>query len=153
MSVAGQAAMLLLGLAWAFCERPAPLIYIVWKTGLTPQARQEAETELALRNPRPSNDSFEYELWVPTPGSVRAILASPHVSYVGRVDARTASIAPDAGHGRTRIWWAGPLSGARSPARFRWLFGLTVLVTLVTGYVSSPERLAGGFRTARRLQR
>ena len=46
MSVAGQAAMLLLGLAWAFCERPAPLIYIVWKTGLTPQARQEAETEI-----------------------------------------------------------------------------------------------------------
>src|SRR6185369_2962709 len=66
VSVAGQCALVLLGMAWAWFERPAPVIYILWKPGLTSAARQRAEADLGLRNPQPSNDSLEYELWVPT---------------------------------------------------------------------------------------
>ena len=142
VSAAGQCALVLLGIAWAWFERPAPVIYIIWKAGLTPAARQRAEADLGLRNPQPSNDSLEYELWVPTTGSVSAILRHQDVAYVGRIDHQTASIGSDAGHGRTRVWWAGPLSGARSPGRFRWLFGLTALATLISSWLSSPRSVA-----------
>ncbi len=153
VSVAGQCALVLLGMAWAWFERPAPVIYILWKPGLTSAARQRAEADLGLRNPQPSNDSLEYELWVPTTGSVGAILRHQDIAYAGRIDHQTASIGSDAGHAKTRVWWAVPLSGARSPGRFRWLFGLTALATLISTWLSSPGSVARLLIIVRRLRR
>ena len=53
-AVGGQCVLILLGVAWAIFERPAPLVNVRWRDGLSTEARRRTEIELYLQNGEPS---------------------------------------------------------------------------------------------------
>jgi hypothetical protein len=133
--VAGHAVLLVLGVAWAVFERPAPVFNVTWREGLTDAARGSAERQLGLENRQPSNDSFQYELWSPRTREITAIVEHPAVADTGHIDRVAARIAPDAGRGR-RVWWRGPFRGAGSPRQFRVTFAAIAAATLLAAWLA-----------------
>lgn len=125
----GHALLLLLGLAWAVFERPAPVIYIAWQPGLPDEERQRVEQELGLGGRRPLEDNTEYEVWLPRRDDIRAIIDHPAVRDTQHLDRQQAAISPDAGRSARRVWWAGPFRGESSATQFRIVFGATFVAT------------------------
>jgi hypothetical protein len=134
-AVAGHLALLVLGVAWAMFERPAPVFNVTWRDGISDAARQSAERQLGLENRQPSNDSFQYELWSPRTREITAIIEHPDVADTGHIDRAAARIAPDAGRGR-RVWWRGPFAGASSPRQFRATFALVAAATFLFAWLA-----------------
>ncbi|MGE0445497.1 MAG: hypothetical protein AB7P99_09730 [Vicinamibacterales bacterium] len=136
----GHALLLLLGLAWAAFERPAPVIYIAWQPGLAADARERAERELRLGGRRPLEDNTEYELWSPRRDDIRAIIDHPAVRDTQHLDRQQAAISPDAGRGVRRVWWAGPFRGGSSAAQFRFVFAAIFTATFGCWWLARRRR-------------
>jgi hypothetical protein len=131
ISVAGQWALLVLCVAWVLCERPAPFVNIRWRDGLSIEARRQAEARLYLEAGELIDGAWRYELASPRSADIAAIIGHPDVEDTHRIDRTLAAIAPDTGHGRLRVWWAGPFKGARSRGQSRILFLVLGIVTVV----------------------
>jgi hypothetical protein len=130
-AAASQLLLIVLGIAWAVFERPAPVIRVRWTDSLPADSRQRDEALLGLHNPEPSDDTWQYELWSPRRADIAAIVAHPDVADTAHVDRAGARILDDAGRGRERVWWAGPFRGPRGRAQFRVLFAIAALAALV----------------------
>jgi hypothetical protein len=145
IALTGNLLLVLMGIAWATFERPAPVLNIAWRAGLSDEARLEAERDLHLERRPSSSDSFEYELWFPGTAAIAAIVAHPDVADTGHVDRANARMDADAGHADQRVWWRGPFRGLRSALEFRLVFALVGMVTLVASRRSSLILQAAGW--------
>lgn len=130
ISMGGQCVLIVLCLAWAVFERPAPYVNVRWRDDLSVEARRKAETELYLENGERSEEAWRYELASPRTADIAAIIGHSAVQDTHRIERGNATISADAGHGALRVWWAGPFKGARSALEFRVLFGLIGIVTM-----------------------
>jgi len=140
IAIAGECLLVLLCVAWAVFERPAPLVNIRWRDGLSADDRSRVERQLYLENGQLSEGAWRYELTSPRSTEIAAIIAHPDVRDTHRIDRDHATLTADAGTGALRIWWAGPFKGARSGAEFRAVFGVVALVTLLCAWsASSPN--------------
>ena len=153
ISVAGQCLLLAMCLAWAWFERPAPVITVAWQPGLSDEARHQAEASLHLENGQRSDDAWQYELWSPRATDVAAVVAHPFVRDTEHIDRRSATIRADAGRGQLRVWWAGPFKGRRGRIEFRTLFAVTGIITLVCAVLWSGEGQTLRRRPTRGMQR
>jgi hypothetical protein len=139
-AVAGQFVLIGLCLAWAVLERPAPLVNVRWREGLSATARRDAETRLYLEKGEPVGEAWRYELASPRRTELAAIVAHPDVRDTHRIDQRTATITADAGRGTLRVWWAGPFKGVEGRRDFRVVLATIGAITLLTALVADPSR-------------
>jgi len=131
MAAAGECLLVLMGVAWALFERPAPVFTVAWREGLSAEARHRDEQQLGLENPQSSEgNTWRYEIWSPRTKDIEAIIRHPDVKDTQYIDRATAMIDPDAGRGTRRVWWAGPFRGQRSRLAFRLAFALVGVATL-----------------------
>jgi hypothetical protein len=133
IAIAGQLVLILFGIAWAVLERPAPVITVRWRDGLSLQARAQAAQQLQLQHEQPSDDAWQYEALDPRAPAVAAIIAHPDVLDTSHIDRGSATLAADAGRGEARVWWAGPFHGPRGSEQFRLLLTAVALVTVACG--------------------
>ncbi len=131
VAVAGQCSLVVLGVAWAVLEKPAPVFTVDWRDGLSDDARRAAELQLHLENGQVSDEARQYELWSPRPADIAAVIAHPDIEDTQHIDRNAATISADAGRGERRVWWAGPFRGGRSRTQFRVVFGVIGVVTLL----------------------
>jgi len=143
ISVAGQCALIVLGIAWAVFERPAPFVNIAWRDGLPEPARREVESQLYLENGEPSDGTWRYELASPRTADIRAIVAHPDVRDTHRIERQSAAISADAGRGELRVWWAGPFKGAAGRLEFRLLFGVIACMTVLCAFLPALSSIFG----------
>ena len=143
ISVAGQCVLIVLGIAWAIFERPAPFVNVRWRDGLSAEARRRAESQLYLENREPSGPAWRYELTSPRAAEIAAIIGHPDVQDTHRIERHNATISADAGRGTLRVWWAGPFKGSRSRFEFRAVFGVVGIVTLLCAWLSSSSWFSG----------
>ena len=158
IAVAGECLLVLLCVAWAVLERPAPFVNIRWREGLSVDARRAAESQLYLENGELSEGAWRYELTSPRSSEIAAIIAHPDVVDTHRIDRGNATLTADAGRGTTRVWWAGPFKGAGSGVQFRVVFGAIALFTLLCAWTASspnarPWLFFDGVRGIRRAMR
>lgn len=140
LAVAGQCAIIVLGLAWAVLERQAPLVNIRWRDGLSAEARRQAETQLLLARGEPADGAWRYELTSPRSADIAAIIAHPNVQDTHRIDRDHATLSPEAGRGTLRVWWAGPFRGGGSRGESRVVFAAIGLITLIGAVASDAHR-------------
>ena len=136
-AVGGQCVLILLGVAWAIFERPAPIVNVRWRDGLPTEARRRTEIELYLHNGEPIGEAWRYELASPRTADIRAIIAHPDVADTHHIERYNATLSADASRGTLRIWWAGPFKGVRGRLAFRALFGLIGIVSLLCTTISA----------------
>jgi hypothetical protein len=137
IAVAGQCVLIVLCMAWAILERPAPYVNVRWREGLSANTRQMAESELYLENGELAGEAWRYELASPRTADIRAIIAHPDVQDTHRIERSTATLSADAGRGTLRVWWAGPFKGADGRLEFRAVFGVLGIVSLLCTAFSS----------------
>jgi len=137
IAVAGQCLLVALGTAWAFFERPAPVVNVRWKEGLSEEARRQAERDLYLEFREDDNEG-NYELGSPRQPDIAAVVAHTAVQDTSRIDREHATLTADSYSGNLRVWWAGPFKGAQGRVQFRVLLVVTGLVTLLCAWITNP---------------
>jgi hypothetical protein len=129
---AGETILVVMGVAWAIFSRPAPVVNVEWRQGVSEQARLADETALQLTHREPADDPlhFHYELMTPDSKGISAIVDHPDVRDTAHIVRSDARIADDAGVGPDRVWWwGGPFRGRGGDHQFRILFGVIVVMT------------------------
>jgi hypothetical protein len=156
IAVAGQGLLIALCTAWALFERPAPIVNIDWREGLSAAARRQAERDLSLEFVE-DGDEGHYELGSPRQADIAAIVAHPDVEDTHRIDREHATLTADADRGILRVWWAGPFKGVRGRAQFRVVLVVIGVITLLCAWLSNPHqrivvprRRLNAFTTVRR---
>lgn len=140
VATVGRWALLALCAAWAVYERPAPVINVRWRGGLTEFERGRDERQLFLASGSPSGGTWSYVLTSPTRSNIAALVAHPDVEDTHRIDRSSATITAEAGRSPLRVWWIGPLRGANSRRAFRVIVLVLGLVTLTSAWLSRPHR-------------
>ncbi len=62
LSTAGQCVLIALGVAWAVFERPAPVINVRWRDGVSADERLRFERQLFLESGEEVDGSWRYDL-------------------------------------------------------------------------------------------
>ena len=137
--VGGQCLLIVLCTGWALFERPAPIVNIRWREGLSEEARQQAERDLYVAEYLENGNEGHYEVQSPRRRDIAAIVAHPDVADTFRIDRKRATITADSYPSSRRVWWAGPFKGLHSPVQFRVVAGLIGLVTIVCAWISGPR--------------
>jgi hypothetical protein len=140
LAAAGQVAILALFLAWTYWEGPVPLIRVRWSPNLPPEVRAQAERELDLHKPEPTDpDTFQYELWSAHPRDIAALVQHPQVNDTAGIDRKRVRLDPEeAGLAPGRVWWGGfAFGGLEGARRFRVVFGAVSAVTLVLTWLAA----------------
>ena len=138
IAVAGQCLLVALCTAWALFERPAPVVNVRWKEGLSEEARRQAERDLYLEF-RDDDNGGHYELGSPRQRDIAAVVAHAGVQDTGRIDREHATLTADSYRGTLRVWWAGPFKGAQGRIQFRVLLAAIGLITLLCAWISYPD--------------
>jgi hypothetical protein len=139
IAVGGQCLLIVLCTVWALFERPAPIVNIRWREGLSAEALRQAERELYVEEYVENGNEGHYEVQSPRRRHIAAIVAHPDVEDTFRIDRAQATITADSYPSSRRVWWAGPFYGPRSPVQFRVLAALIGLVTVVCAWISGPR--------------
>ena len=137
-AVAGQCLLVALCVAWAYFERPAPVVNVRWKEGLSEEARRKAERDLYLQF-REDDTEGNYELGSPRPSDIAAVVAHAAVRDTSRIDREHATLTADSYSGTLRVWWAGPFKGAQGRVQFRILLAVIGLITLLCAWITNPN--------------
>src|SRR3954468_395629 len=139
-ATAGQALLVIMGIAWAFTSRQAPIVNVTWRPGLSEEARQTDERDLQPTNREPADDgAFHYELLRPDSGGVRALMTHGDVQGTAHINRADTRVADDAGVGADRVWWwAGPFRGRGGDREFRIVFAALLLLTAGCGWPARP---------------
>ncbi len=140
LAVVGQCVLVVLALAWVLLERPAPIVNVRWREGLSVEARQRAESALQLMKGEPTEDAWQYELASPRSADVAALLQHPSVASTGHIDPGARKVSDDAGRGSVRVWWAGPFRGVRGRKEFRAAFAVVAALTLTCSLMAARSR-------------
>jgi hypothetical protein len=135
-SQVGQCILIVLGLAWAAFERPAPVINVSWREDVSDAARQQVERELFLERGEEAGDTWRYELGWPSRANIAALVQHPSIRDTHHVDRAAARLSDDVAFGTSKIWWAGPLRGERGRRQFRYLFGAIGIATLLCAWLA-----------------
>jgi len=138
VAVAGQCVLVVLCTAWAIFERPAPVVNVQWREGLSEESRQQAERDLYLE--RSTDHEGHYELVSPRQADIAAIVAHPDVDDTHRIDRARATLTADSYTGKLRVWWAGPFKGVEGRVQFRLVFVVLGFITLLCARLSDPAR-------------
>ena len=139
IAVAGQALLIALCTAWALFERPAPVVDIKWREGLSADARRQAERDLYLVEYIEDDDKGHYELGSPRQADIAAIVAHPDVEDTYRIDRTHATLTTDSYPGTLRVWWAGPFKGVRGRVEFRVVVAVICVITLLCASFLDPH--------------
>ena len=138
--VGGQCLLIVLCTGWGRFERPAPIVNIRWREGMSEEARRQAERDLYVAEYLEGGNEGHYEVQSPRRRHIAAIVAHPDVDDTFRIDRERATITADSYPSSRRVWWAGPFRGPNSPVQFRVVAGLIGLVTFVCAWISGPRR-------------
>lgn len=138
IAVAGQALLIALCAAWALFERPAAVVDINWREGLSADARRQAERDLYLEY-LDDDDKGHYELGSPRQADIAAIVAHPDVEDTQRIDRTHATLTADSYPGTLRVWWAGPFKGVRGRLQFRVVVAVIGVITLLCASFLDPH--------------
>jgi hypothetical protein len=141
VTVAGQCALVVLCAAWAILERPAPVVSVQWREGLSEESRRQAERDLYLE--RTIDHEGDYELGSPRRADNAAIVAHPDVDDTHRIDRAHATLTADSYRGTLRVWWAGPFKGFEGRVQFRVVLVLIGFITVLSARLSDPARPRG----------
>jgi hypothetical protein len=143
IGVAAQ--LLLIGLctAWAFLEKPAPIVNINWREGLSAEERRRIERDLYLEFVE-DDDEGHYELGSPRPADIAAIVAHPDIDDTHRIDREHGTLSADSEPGVVRVWWAGPFKGSRGPLQFRVVVAVIAAIAIGCVWSSDQRRRARG---------
>ena len=71
--VGGQCLLIVLCTGWALFERPAPIVNIRWREGLSEEARQQAERDLYVAEYLENGNEGHYEVQSPRRRDIAAI--------------------------------------------------------------------------------
>ena len=139
IGVAAQ--LLLVGLctAWAFLEKPAPIVNINWREGLSAEERRRIERDLYLEFVE-DDDEGHYELGSPRPADIAAIVAHPDIDDTHRIDRERGTLGADSEPGVVRIWWAGPFKGSRGHRQFRVVAAVIAAIAIGSVWSSDQRR-------------
>ncbi len=135
----GQGLLVLLCLAWAVFERPAPVVTVAWKDGVSAEARGYVERQLQLANPQASDDVWQYELTSPRAADIKALVTHPSVKDTSHID-RDQLAVKEPGVGTLRVWWRGPFRGVRGRVWFRGLVAGIAFLTVGCAVLAAPTR-------------
>ena len=139
VSIIGQVLLVVLGTCWGMFSRPAPVVNVTWRAGVSEALRLADEQQLHLTNREASDNAFHYELLTPDFGGIDAIVAHPDIQDTSHIIRREGRIAADAGVGPDRVWWwAGPFRGAGGEREFRIVFAALLLLTAGCGWAARP---------------
>ena len=140
IAVAAQLALIVLCTAWAFLEKPAPIVNINWREGLAPDERRRVERALYLEFVE-DDDEGHYELGSPRQADIAAIVAHPDIDDTHRIDREHATLSADSESGVVRVWWAGPFKGSRGHLQFRLLVALLAAIAIgCAWFLDRPRR-------------
>ncbi len=145
VGMVGQCGLLALCAAWAVYERPAPVINVRWREGLSREAQRLDEQQFYLASGDLASGSangttWTYVLTAPTRTNIAALIAHADVEDTFRIDRRRATISDEAGRSPVRVWWAGPLRGVNGRRMFRVALLVLSLVTVTSAMLSRPRR-------------
>ena len=143
VGMVGQWGLLALCAAWAVYERPAPVINVRWREGLSREAQRldEQQFYLASGEAASADDrTWTYVLTAPTRTNIAALIAHADVEDTYRIDRRRATISDEAGRSPVHVWWAGPLRGVNGRRTFRVAMLVLSLVTVTSVRLSRPRR-------------
>ena len=99
IAVAGRCLLIALCAAWALFERPAKVVNITWREGLSAEARRQVERDLYLAEYLENGDEWHYEVRSPRQADIAAIVAHPDVEDTHRIDREHATFTVDAYNG------------------------------------------------------
>lgn len=131
--------LIVLCIAWAFLEQPAPIVNINWREGLSPEERRRIERDLHLEFVE-DDDEGHYELGSPRQADIAAIVAHPDIDDTHRIDREHATLSADSEPGVVRVWWAGPFKGSRGHRQFRVVVALLGAIAVGCAWFSDPRR-------------
>jgi hypothetical protein len=139
IAAAGHGLLIVLCLMWALFERPAPIVNIRWREGLSEEARRQTERDLHVAEYVENGNEGHYEVLSPRRRHIAAVVAHPDVADTFRIDRERATITEDSYPSSRRLWWAGPFMGANSTVQFRVVAALVALITLLCASLSNPH--------------
>lgn len=139
IAVAAQLLLIVLCTAWPFLEKPAPIVIINWREGLSPDDRRRVERDLYLEFVNDNNDGH-YELGSPRQADIAAIVAHPDIADTRRINRASATLTWDSAPGVVRVWWAGPFKGSRGHTQFRVVFAAIAAIAFGCAWLSGPRR-------------
>jgi hypothetical protein len=139
LTIAAQLLLIVLCTAWAFLEKPAPIVNINWREGVSPDQRRQIERDLYLEFVE-DDDGGHYELGSPRRADIAAIVAHPDIDDTHRIDRERATLSADSEPGVVRVWWAGPFKGSQGHTQFRVLVALIGAIAVVCAWLSGSRR-------------
>ena len=138
LAVAGQCLLVSLCTAWAFFERPAPVVNVRWREGLQtrPAAGPSAtSTSSSARTTLKATTSSDRRVRRTSQPSWRTPMCGIPLVSIGQ----HATLTGDSYRGTLRVWWVGPFKGARGRVQFRVLLGVIGLITLLCAWITNPN--------------
>jgi hypothetical protein len=138
ISVAAQLLLVMLCAAWPFLEKPAPIVNIKWREGLSPDDRRRVERDLYLEFVDDNNEGH-YELGSPRQADIAAIVAHPDIDDTRLIDRARATLSWNSEPGVVRVWWTGPFKGSRGHAQFRLVFAVIATVAFGCAWFSDKR--------------
>jgi hypothetical protein len=144
----GQVLLVVLAVAWAVLESPAPVIDIRWRDGITASERSAAERQLFLDAGQSTAGVWHYELTRPAPANIIAIVRHPEIADTHQLDRTAMRVDSGATLSGPPVWWAGPFKGSDGPWQFRSAFTLVAALTLLCGWLARRQSAASGRRKA-----
>jgi hypothetical protein len=139
IAAAGHGLLIVLCLMWALFERPAPIVNIRWREGLSEEARRQTERDLHVAEYVENGNEGHYEVLSPRRRHIAAVVAHPDVADTFRIDRERATITEDSYPSSRRLWWAGPFMGANSRVQFRVVATLLGIVAWLCASISNPS--------------
>ena len=139
IGLAAQLLLIVLCAAWAFLEKPAPIVNINWREGVSPEERPRIERDLYLEFVG-DDDGGHYELGSPRQADIAAIVAHPDIDDTHRIDRERGTLSADSEPGVVRVWWAGPFKGSRGHRQFRVVVAVIAAIAIACVWVSNQRR-------------
>jgi hypothetical protein len=130
-ATAGQYTLIVLGLAWAVFERPAPVISVRWRDGIPQERRFQLERQFYLEGRREAAGAWLYDLGWPSQSNIAAIVRSPDVVDTHHLNRTAYRLDENASLSGTPVWWFGPFRGSPGRMWFRVLVALIAACVLI----------------------